>query len=116
MNWDFLDYLVSTGSYSGFVTNARAGTQHFMMGTTRVSIAAAIPSFTLAGENATHTCDLAGYTGQDVQYTPTVNNDSVVITFDQERRMQDLLCMILIMLHRSGFLQEMPPVLRLTRL
>ena len=83
VNWDFLDYLVTTGSYSGFVTNAIAGNQSFMMGTTRVSIAAATPSFTLGGENATHTGELAGYTGQDVQYTPTVINDSVVITFEQ---------------------------------
>ena len=83
INWDFLDYIVSTGSYSGFVTNAMAGTQNFMMGTTRVTIAAATPSFTLAGENASHTGELAGYTGQDVQYTPTVSGDSIVITFDQ---------------------------------
>ncbi len=84
INWDFLDHLVSTGSYTGFVTNAMASNQFFMMGTTRVGIAAATPSFTLAGENATHTGELAGYTGQDVQYTPTINNDSIVITFDQE--------------------------------
>jgi len=83
INWDFLDYIVSTGSYSGFVTNAMAGTQNFMMGTTRVTIAAATPSFTLAGENANHTGELAGYTGQDVQYTPTVSGDSIVFTFNQ---------------------------------
>ncbi len=83
MNWDYLDYLMTTGSYSGFVTNVMASNQHFMMGTTRVSIAAATPSFTLIGENATHTGELVGYTGQDVQYTPTINNDSIVITFDQ---------------------------------
>ncbi len=83
INWDYLDYLVSNGSYSGFVTNAMASTQHFMMGTTRVTVAAATPSFLLAGENAIHTGELAGYTGQDVQYTPSINNDSVVITFDQ---------------------------------
>ncbi|NOT51970.1 MAG: T9SS type A sorting domain-containing protein [Chitinophagaceae bacterium] len=84
LNWDYLDYLVATGSYSGFVTNAIASNQNFMMGTTQLSIRAATPSFTLAGENATHTGDLAGYTGQDVQYTPTVSGDSIVITFDQE--------------------------------
>ncbi len=83
LNWDYLDYLVSTGSYSGFVTNAMASTQNFVMGTTRLTIAAATPSFTLGGENATHTGDLAGYTGQDVQYTPTISGDSIVITFDQ---------------------------------
>ncbi|MGZ8550672.1 MAG: hypothetical protein ACXWV2_08425, partial [Chitinophagaceae bacterium] len=83
VNWDFLDYLVTSGSYSGFVTNVMASTQHFMMGTTRVSIRAAIPAFTLTGENATHIGNLAGYTGQDVQFTPTVNTDSLVISFDQ---------------------------------
>lgn len=83
LNWDYLDYIVSTGSYSGFVTNAIAGNQNFMIGTTPVNIKAATPSFTLAGENATHTGDLAGYTGQDVQFTPTVSGDSIVITFDQ---------------------------------
>ncbi|HEV7781714.1 MAG TPA: hypothetical protein VGO58_10645, partial [Chitinophagaceae bacterium] len=84
INWDFLDYLVSSGSYNGFVTNTMASTQHFMMGTSRVTIAASTSAFLLAGENAIHTGDLAGYTGQDVQYTPGINNDSVVITFDQE--------------------------------
>lgn len=83
LNWDFLDYLVTTGSYSGFVTNAIASNQNFMLGTTRTTISAATPSFTLGGENATHTGELAGYTGQDVQYTPTGNGDSVVITFEQ---------------------------------
>jgi hypothetical protein len=83
INWDYLDYLVSNGSYSGFVTNAMASTQHFMMGTTRVTIAAPTTAFILGGENATHTGELPGYTGQDVQYTPSINNDSIVITFDQ---------------------------------
>jgi hypothetical protein len=83
VNWDFLDYLVTNGSYSGFVTNTLASTQNFMMGTTRTTIAAATPSFTLGGENASHTGELAGFTGQDVQYTPTVSGDSIVITFDQ---------------------------------
>lgn len=83
LNWDYLDYLVATGTYSGFVNNAIASNQNFMIGTTPVNIKAATPSFTLGGENATHTGDLAGFTGQDVQYTPTVSGDSIVITFDQ---------------------------------
>ncbi len=82
LNWDNLDYLISTGSYSGFVTAARASTQHFAIGPNRVIIAAATPSFTLNGENATHTGELANYTGQDVQYAPVNNGDSVVITFE----------------------------------
>jgi hypothetical protein len=84
LNWDFLDYLVSTGTYSGFVSNAIAGNQNFVMGTTRLNIRAATPSFTLGGENAMHTGELAGYQGQDVQYTPTVNGDSIVITFSRD--------------------------------
>lgn len=83
INWDFLDYLVSTGSYNGFVTNAMASTQHFMMGTTRTTISAPTTAFILGGEVPTHTGDLPGYTGQDVQFNPSVNNDSIVITFDQ---------------------------------
>jgi len=84
VNWDNLDYLVTTGSYSGFVSAPIASNQHFMMGTTRVSIQAATTSITLSGENATHTGELAGYTGHDVQYTPTISNDSIFVSFDQE--------------------------------
>ncbi len=83
LNWDYLDYLVTTGSYSGFVSNTIASTQNFMMGTTKVTIAASTAAFTLAGENALHTGELAGYTGQDVQFTPNASGDSIVITFDQ---------------------------------
>src|SRR5687767_3924988 len=83
LNWDFLDYLVTSGTYSGYVTPAMANTQYFMMGTTRTTIQATAPAFTLGGENATHTGNLANYDGQDVQFTPTVNGDSMVITFSQ---------------------------------
>jgi GEVED domain/Secretion system C-terminal sorting domain len=83
LNWDYLDYLISGGSYSGYVTNAQASTQRFTIGTNLVSIAASTSNFTLSGENTSHTGDLANYTGSDVQYTPTASGDSVVITFDQ---------------------------------
>ncbi len=83
LNWDYLDYLVTSGSYSGFVSSARASSQRFTIGTNLVSIAASTSNFTLGGENTTHTGNLAGYTGSDVQYTPTASGDSVVITFDQ---------------------------------
>jgi GEVED domain/Secretion system C-terminal sorting domain len=83
LNWDYLDYLVTSGNYSAFVTNTQASTQNFTIGTNRVTIAASTTNFTLNGENTTHTGNLAGYTGSDVQYTPTASGDSVVITFDQ---------------------------------
>lgn len=84
LNWDYLDYMVSTGSYAGFVTNAQAGNQSFAIGPNRVSILASVANMVPGGENATHTGELAGFTGQDVQYTPAVNGDSLVITFNQE--------------------------------
>lgn len=83
LNWDYLDYMTASGSYSGFVTNAMAGNQNFTIGPNRVNIRASATNFTLAGENALHTGNLAGFTGQDVQYTPIVNGDSIVIIFDQ---------------------------------
>lgn len=84
LNWDYLDYFITTGSYSGFVPAAIASKQYFAIGPNRVSIAASTSSFNLAGENTTHTGDLPNFTGNDVQYTATRNNDSVVISFDQE--------------------------------
>jgi hypothetical protein len=86
LNWDYLDYFTTTGSYSGFVPNAIASKQFFAMGPNRLSITAATGAFTLGGENTTHTGDLPNFTGNDVQYTPTRNGDSVVITFDNEVR------------------------------
>lgn len=83
LNWDNLDYLVTSGSYSGFVSNAQASIQNFSMGTNRVTIEASTTNFNLGGENITHTGDLANYTGSDVQFTPTANGDSVVIRFGQ---------------------------------
>lgn len=83
LNWDYLDYLVTSGSYSGFVTNAQASTQNFSIGTNLVTIAASTTNFILNGENTTHTGNLANYTGNDVEFFPTVSGDSVVITFDQ---------------------------------
>jgi GEVED domain/Secretion system C-terminal sorting domain len=83
LNWDNLDYLVTSGSYSAFVTNAQASSQNFTIGTNRVNIAASTTNFTLNGENTTHTGDLATYTGNDVEFFPIASGDSVVITFDQ---------------------------------
>ncbi len=79
LNWDNLDYLITTGAYSGYVTAAMSQTQAFAIGVNRVVIN--YPgTITTVGENATHTGDGgSGFTGMDVQYT---GNGSVTLTFD----------------------------------
>ncbi len=83
LNWDYLDYFTTTGSYAGFVSTAQAGSQRFAMGPNMVTVNAATPGFTLAGENTTHTGELPGFNGSDVQFTPVGNGDSLVFHFDQ---------------------------------
>lgn len=81
LNWDNLDYLVTTGNYSGFVSAAMSQTQAFAIGINRVSIVypAAI---TTVGENTVHTGEAGSVgTGADVQYN---NNGSITLTFDDE--------------------------------
>lgn len=82
VNWDNLDYLVSTGNYAGFVTAAMANTQNFTMGPNRVTVSAV--NMTLGGENGTHTGNLPNYTGDDVQYTATAIGATITITFESE--------------------------------
>jgi GEVED domain/Secretion system C-terminal sorting domain len=81
LNWDNLDYLVTTGSYSGFVTTAMSRTQAFAIGVNRVQVV--YPStITTSGENITHTGDAGSFgTGADVQYG---GNGSITFTFDDE--------------------------------
>ena len=38
LNWDNMDYLVTTGSYAGFVTAAMSQTQAFAIGVNRVVV------------------------------------------------------------------------------
>lgn len=83
INWDYLDYMTTSGNYTGFVTTAQANNQNFAMGPNRVTFAVSA-NITLGGENATHTGNLAGYTGQDVQYTPSADAQTVRITFETE--------------------------------
>ncbi len=83
-NWDWLDYLINTGSYAptGNYPGVPAGlmnTQAFTIGTNRFTIAMA-GGITTTGENATHTGEIGSFgTGVDVQYA---NNGTVTITFD----------------------------------
>ena len=81
VNWDNLDYLVTTGNYSGYVSNAMSRTQAFAIGVNRVEIV--YPNtITTSGENVAHTGDAGSFgTGADVQYT---GNGTITFTFDNE--------------------------------
>ena len=83
VNWDNLDYLVTTGNYSGFVSTAMANSQNFALGPNRVTINLS-SNMNPGGENGTHTGELAGFTGDDVQFTPSGSNQTITITFDNE--------------------------------
>lgn len=81
LNWDNLDYLITTGSYSGYVTAAMSQTQAFAIGVNRVQIV--YPgTITTTGENITHTGEAGSFgTGADVQYA---GNGNITLTFDNE--------------------------------
>jgi hypothetical protein len=87
LNWDNLDYFAYTGYYvagaPGYYLSGTGDvtTQNFAFGTNRLTIA--LSANISAGENATHTGELTGYTGDDVQYTPTANGQTITLTFDQ---------------------------------
>lgn len=87
LNWDNLDYFAYTGYYvSGTPGYYLSGTgdvttQNFAFGTNRLTIA--LSANISAGENSTHTGELTGYTGDDVQYTPTAAGQTITLTFDQ---------------------------------
>ncbi|MGQ0737715.1 MAG: GEVED domain-containing protein [Bacteroidota bacterium] len=81
LNWDNLDYLVTTGNYSGYVTAAMSQTQAFAIGVNRVVVV--YPgTITTSGENTVHTGEAGSFgTGADVQYS---GNGNITFTFDAE--------------------------------
>lgn len=81
LNWDNLDYLISTGSYSGFATPAMSQTQAFAIGVNRVQIVYPA-TITTIGENAVHLGEGGSLgAGADVQYA---GNGNITFTFDDE--------------------------------
>lgn len=84
IEWENLDYYhLQTGStYATYVTPAMAQTQHFAMGPNRVSFS--LSANIAAGENGTHTGEIANYTGDDAMFLPTANNQNLTITFETE--------------------------------
>ena len=81
LNWDNLDYLVTTGNYTGYVTVAMSQTQAFAIGVNRVAVVYPA-TVTTAGENTLHTGEAGSFgTGADVQYN---GNGNITFTFDDE--------------------------------
>lgn len=89
VNWDNLDYYYNSGGsapYASYVTSAMEQTQRFAIGTNWLTIATSATALVTTTENATHTGEIAGYTGMDVQYNPSVNNQTITLTFNSEVR------------------------------
>lgn len=76
INWDNLDYLISTGNYSGYVTAAMSETQRFAIGVNYATLTRSA-SITSAGENNTHTA----VAGAEVQFN---GNGTIQITFNEQ--------------------------------
>src|SRR5689334_21531141 len=72
--WDNLDYLVTTGTYGGFVTPAMRDTQNFAIGVNRLTIR--LNGITPNGENTTNT---AGGAASDAEFA---NRGTMTFTFD----------------------------------
>lgn len=91
LNWDKLDYYYNSGSnvapygFSGgnYVTNAMEQTQKFAIGPNYVTISTSAAGI-VKGENGSHTGDISGYTGDDAQFTPSSNGQTITLTFNTE--------------------------------
>lgn len=91
-NWDNLDYYwnsggSSTGPYQTYITDTWEQNQKFAIGSNYFTIVASSnallnPGSGNSAENSSHTGELAGYTGEDVQYNPSANGQTITITFN----------------------------------
>jgi hypothetical protein len=100
VNWDKLDYYFNSGggvrpygtsSGGTYVTDAMEMSQKFAIGPNYVTIATnnngvinPVSANGVTVENTTHTGDLPGYTGADVQYNPAAIGDKITFTFNTE--------------------------------
>ena len=83
INWDNLDYMISTSNYAGFVSATMAADQRFTIGTNSARIQ--LTGVTPDGENGTHTANIVNYAGEDAQFTPSgAFLRTITITFDNE--------------------------------
>lgn len=82
VNWDNLDFLVTTGAYSPWVTTTMAQSQSFAIGVNRVTISHNYAAANSLGENTTHTGETGAFgTGADVQFS---GNGTITLTFASE--------------------------------
>lgn len=95
INWDILDYYFNSGnnaapyglSGSTYISDAREMSQNFGIGPDWVNIATSSnalinPGAGNSAENTTHTGDITGYTGADVQYNPSATGQTITLTFN----------------------------------
>lgn len=83
VNWDYLDYLVSTGNYAGFVSDARTRVQRFAFGPSSVQIDVTT-NITINGDDSLYTGQTNTYGGgANVSYatTTTAGSSTVKLTF-----------------------------------
>lgn len=96
-NWDNLDYYWNSGTNNSpyghttgsYITDAWEQSQKFAIGSNYLTIATSSnalvnPGAGLSVDNALHTGELAGFTGDDIQYNPSANGQSITITFNNE--------------------------------
>lgn len=87
LNWDNLDYYYNSGSgspYTNYINDTREMSQKFGIGTNWLTITTSSNALITTTENGTHTGDATGYTGEDVQYNPSSNGQTITITFNDE--------------------------------
>lgn len=85
LNWDRLDYYHNnTSPYQSYVSNGMEQSQKFAIGPNIVTFNMSAPI--AMGENTTHTHDVAGYTGEDAQFRPSSNNQTITMSFDTDVR------------------------------
>jgi hypothetical protein len=77
INWDNVNYLSTAGNYNTFVTPAMVATQRFAICNNALAIA--VTGCTSNSDNGTHSGDLTGYTGSDVNFS---GNGTITLTFD----------------------------------
>jgi hypothetical protein len=89
LNWDHLDYYFNSGvniapyghSTGNYITNAWEQTQKFAIGSNYLTIAVSAAGI-VKGDTAIHTGDIPFFTGNDAQFTPTANGQTITITFN----------------------------------
>jgi hypothetical protein len=90
LNWDNLEYYFNSGSgngpYEAYISDTREQTQKFGIGKTWLSIVTSSNALVNVGtgnyaRNGTHTGDVANFTGEDVQFNPSANGQTITITF-----------------------------------